>query len=98
MFIINSETLLFIVDYHSKFPIIKKVNSLSANDQDEFFAEYGPSKKVVSDAGTNFMAETYKAFCRRMYIQQTIASSYHHQSNGQEEVCIKFLKCSIKMF
>ena len=27
--------------------------------------EYRLPKKIVSDVGTNFMAETFKAFCRR---------------------------------
>ena len=32
VFMINGKTLLWIVDYHSKFPIVKQVNSLSADD------------------------------------------------------------------
>ena len=30
-----------------------------------------------------------------MNIQQTIISSYHHQSNAQVEACIKFVKHTI---
>ena len=73
---INGKTLLHIVDYHSKFPIVKKVNSLSGDDlvwmTKLIFAEYGLSKKIVSDAGTNFKTEIFKAFCRKMNNQQTI--------------------------
>ena len=47
-----------------------------------FFAEYRLPRKIVSDIGTNYMADTFKAFYRKMNIQQTIPSSYHHQSNG----------------
>ena len=32
VFMINGNTLLCIVDYHSKFPIMKKVNSLSPDN------------------------------------------------------------------
>ena len=31
-----------------------------------------------------------------MNIMQIIASSYHHHHNGQVEVCITFVKCTIK--
>ena len=31
-----------------------------------------------------------------MNIEQAISSLYHHQSNGQIEVHIKFIKCSRK--
>ena len=43
----------------------------------------------------NFTSEMY-SFYRQMNIQQSITSFYHHQSNGQVEVCIKFVKCTIK--
>ena len=73
-----------IVDYHSKFPIVKKVNNLSADDLVKItklhFAEYGLPKKIVSDVDTNFTAEIFKAFCRKMNIQQAIILSYHHQT------------------
>ena len=29
-------------------------------------------------------------------IEQVISSAYHHQSNGQVEACIKFIKCTFK--
>ena len=48
-------------------------------------AKYEFPKWIVSDVGTNFTAEIFKAFCRGMNIQQTITSSYHHQSNNQLE-------------
>ena len=53
-------------------------------------------KKTVSDAGTNFISDKFKQFCRQLNIAQTITSSYHHHSNGQVEACIKFVKCAIK--
>ena len=52
--------------------------------------------KIISDAGTNFTLETVTEFCRKLNIQQSITSLYHHQSSGQVEACIKFIKCAIK--
>ena len=89
------------MDCHSKLTTVKKVDSLSADDLLQMtkviFVEYELPKKIVSDVGTNFTAEPFKAFCMKMNIQQTITSSYHHQSNGQEEAYIKFVKHAIKM-
>ena len=96
----NNKTLLCIVDYHSKFSILKKVTSLSADDLAQItklmFAEYEFPKKIDSDTGTNFTSEMFKDFCRQMNIQQTITSSCHHQSNGQVEAFLKFVKCTIR--
>ena len=82
IFMINSRTLLYIIGYYSAFSIVKKVNSLSASNLEQTaklnFCRMLTSKQIVSDVGINFMAEKFKAFCRRMNIQQTIISSYHH--------------------
>ena len=43
-------------------------------------------------AGGNFISETFKSFCKSLNVEQAAAASYHHQDNGQVEVCIKFLK------
>ena len=52
VFVVSNKTLLCIVDYHSKFHIVKKVNSLSADDLVQItkliFADYGLLKKTVS--------------------------------------------------
>ena len=51
--------------------------------------------KIVSDADTNFTLEIIKVFCRKMNIQQSITSSYHHRSNGQVEACMKILNAQL---
>ena len=49
------------------------------------FAEFGLAIKFVSDARMNFTSETFKEFCRKLNIQQSLV-----------EACIKFLKHTIK--
>ena len=49
-----------------------------------------------SDAGGNFISQKFKNFCNNLNIEQVVSSSYHHQSNGQVEACIKFIKCTMK--
>ena len=85
-----------IVDYNSKFPIVKRLEGLSAEDLANavkiIFAEYGISQKLMSDAGTNFVSDRFQQFCKAINVEQAISLVYHHQSNGQVEACIKFIK------
>ena len=50
----------------------------------------------MSDCGGNFILDKFKTFCKTLNIKQAFLSSYHHQSNGQVEVCIKFVKYTLK--
>ena len=59
------------------------------------FVEYGIPNRIMSDAGSNFISEKFKRVCNSLNIEQTVFSSYHHQSNGQVETCIKFIKHTI---
>ena len=102
MFTLNNKQYLCIVDYHSKSPIIKKTEDLSAYNLilkcKIIFAEYGLPKKTVSDSVGNFISDTFKTFCKSLNIEQALSLSHHHQSNGQVEVCIKFVKCTLKKY
>ena len=100
MFILNNKHYLCIVDFHSKFQIIKKTENLSADSLIStckiIFAEYRIPKKMMSDSRGNFVSDKFKTFYKIANIEQAFSSSYHHQSNGQVEACIKFVKCTLK--
>ena len=100
IFTFNNKHYLCIVDYHSKFPIIKKTEDLSAGSLiltcKAIFAEYGLPKKIMFDSGGNFVSDKFRTFCKSLNIKQAFSSSYHYQSNGQVEACIKFEKCTQK--
>ena len=100
MFSLYNENYHCIVDYHDKFPLIKKTEDLSANSLimacKIIFSEYGLTKKTMSDAGGNFILDKFKTFCKILNIGQAVLSSYHHQSNGQAQACIKFIKWTPK--
>ena len=89
-----------IVDDCSKFSVVKKVESMSAEDLiwaiSAVLTEYGLAKKLVSGVGTNFFSEQFKEFCRCLSINEVVTSSYYHQSNGQVEAYITFVKCDLK--
>ena len=59
----NNKNYLCIVDYNSQFPIIKRLEGLSAenltNTVKIIFAEYGIPCKLMSDTGTNFISDRF---------------------------------------
>ena len=101
VFMIYKKNILCIVDYYSKFPVVKEMVSLSVHDLVQAakmtFAEFGLPRKIVSNARMNLTSETFKEFCRKLNFQQSITSFPHHLSNDQIEACIKFVKCTIIM-
>ena len=100
MFTIYNINYLCVVDYNSKFPIIRRLQGLSAehliNAVTAIFAEYGILQEIMSGAGTNFVSERFRQFYKSINVEQAVSSTYHHQSNGQFEACIKFIKHTFK--
>ena len=102
VFQLNNKNYLYVVDYHSKFPVIKRMEGLSGENLIAtvkiIFAECGKPHRLMSDAGNNFISEKFKSFYNSLNIKQAVSSSYHHQSNRKVETCIKFIiKHTIKM-
>ena len=58
VFHFNNKNYLCVVEYLSKFPVIKRIEGLSTESlittTKVIFEEYGISHKIMSDAGTNF--------------------------------------------
>ena len=100
VFNFNNIIYLCVVDYNSKFPIVRKLQGLAVehliNAVTAIFAEYGIPHKIMYDTGTNFVSERFRQLCRSINVEQAVSSAYHHQSNGQVEACIKFIKCTFK--
>ena len=99
VFHFNNKNYLCIVDYHSKFPFIKRLERLSVESLVKtvkiMFAKYGAPQKIMSDAGTNFISDMFWQFCKSINKEQAVLLAYHHQSNGQVEACIKFIKSNV---
>ena len=100
IFNFNNKNYLCIVDYHSKFPMVKRLEGLSAESLITTikvkFAKYGILHKLMSDAGTKFVSDKFWKFCNSISVKQVVLSVYHHQSNGQVKACIKFIKQMFK--
>ena len=100
VFHFKNKHYLCIVHYNSKFPVVMRLEGLSAdnliNIVKAIFAEYGIPCKLMSDVGTNFVSDKFCQFCKLVNIEQATSSAYHHQNNRQVEACIKFINCTFK--
>ena len=69
MFILNNKKYPYTVDYHSKFPIMKKAEDMLADslilEYKVVFSEYGLPKKIMSDAGGNFISDKFQAVLQK---------------------------------
>ena len=100
IFYFNNKYYLYVVDYYSKFPVVKRLEGLSAESliaaMKVIFTEYGKPHEVMSGTGTNFVSDKFWTFCNSINVEQAVSLAYHHQSNGQVKACIKFIKCTLK--
>ena len=82
----NKKQYLLIVDYFSKFPIIRKLQGLSTgyviSELKGIFGENGIPETVISDGGPQFRSE-FKEFARQWGFEHIQSSPHHHQSNGE---------------
>ncbi|KAL0148123.1 hypothetical protein M9458_056593 [Cirrhinus mrigala] len=47
------------------------------------FRVYGLPEHIVSDQGTQFTSQVWRAFCKQLDINVSLTSGYHPQANGQ---------------
>ena len=102
MFTINNNHYLCILDYHSKFPVIKQAERLRTDSLIEtlniMFSECMMPSKIVLDIGTNFTQGKFENFCSCLSLHYVVLlASYSCQSNGPKEACIRCVKKTIKI-
>ena len=78
VFHFNNKNYLCIVDYHSKFPVVKRLEGLSAESLittiKVIFTEYGIPHKLMSDTGMNFISDKFQKFCNSISVEQAVSS------------------------
>ena len=86
VFHFKNKHYLCIVDYNNKFPVVERLEGLSADNLIKtvktIFAKYGIPHKIMSDMGTNFVSDKFWQLCKLVNIEQVILLAYHHQNNG----------------
>ena len=73
IFQLNNKNYLCVVDYHSKFPVIKRMEELSAENLIAtvkiIFAEYGILHRLMLDADSNLVSENFSGLCSSLNIK-----------------------------
>ena len=92
----ESQPYLLIVDYTSRFLIVRKVKSMSAQHVAEhfksIFSEYGWPDTLVSDNGLCYTAETFTNLMKEYAVNHITSSPHYPQSNGLAEKFVQIVK------
>lgn len=91
---------LVVVDSHSKWIEIERMNSTTASgviqNLRNLWARFGLPKQVVSDNGPPFSSSEFKNFLLDNGVGHTFSAPYHPASNGAAENAVKTCKRVIK--
>ena len=89
IFEFNGKKYLMIVDYYSRFPVIRLLSDMSSHTVCNHFtsvlAEYGLPTTIISDFGSQYVSERFKTKCKQSGITLCFSSPYHHQANSLAE-------------
>ena len=99
VFHFNNGNYLCIVDYHSKFTIIKRLEELSAESLITTikvkFSKYGIPQKLMSDAVTNFVSDKFQQCCKTINVEQAVSLANHQTGQIVYQICKTYIqKCA----
>ena len=92
----ESQRYLLIVDYTSRFPIVRRLKSMSAQNITEhfksIFSEYGWPDTLVSHNGPCYVAEMFTNLMKEYAVNHITSSPHYPQSNGLAEKFVQIMK------
>ena len=92
IFEFNGSKYLMIVDYYSRFPIVRLISNMTAsticNHFSQVLGEYGLPSYIHADFGTQYVSKEFRQKCENSGIKLTFSSPYHHQANSVAERAI----------
>ncbi|XP_063839146.1 uncharacterized protein K02A2.6-like [Ostrinia nubilalis] len=96
----NNNYYLIIIDAHSKWIEVEKVNTTSANavcdSLRRHFSRFGLPKRIVSDNGPPFSSAAFAEYLNCNGIKHTLVPPYHPSSNGAAENAVRTIKRVLK--
>ena len=94
-FWLNANYLL-VVDYYSKFPVVKKLTSIQSSTViahlKSVFEEHGIPSKLVTDNGSQYASAAFHEFNRNNGFTHVTSSPLYPQSNGLSERAVQTVK------
>ena len=96
IFHFESKLYLLVVDYTSRFPIVREIKSMSAQHIAEhfrlIFSEYGWPDTLVSDNGPCYVAKMFTTLMKEYAVNHITSSPHYPQSNGLAEKLVQIVK------
>jgi transposase InsO family protein len=96
LFEIQGTHYLLVADYFSKFPVVRKLKTLTSAELvghcKEIFSEYGVPRSVYTDQGTQFTSSDFKDLAEKYRFTVEHSSPRHPQANGFAEAMVKVVK------
>ncbi len=99
LFELNQVHYLLVVDYYSRFPIVRRLHSLSAaatiKHLKQIFSEHSPPQTVISDNGPQFACKEFQDFAQSWQFQHITSSLRYPQSNGLAERFVQTINSAL---
>ena len=96
IFYFGGDLHLLIVDYTSRFPVVRKLKSTTVQhitDQMKLiFSEYGWLGTIISDNGPCYSTEVFTKLMRDYSVNHITSSPHYLQSNGLSEKYVQIVK------
>ena len=100
LFTWNQSQYLLIVDYFSKFHIIRKLNTITSKSvivqMKGIFDEHGIPEKLISDGGTQYSSKEFKEFADNYGFTHLMSSPHYPKSNGLSERFVRTTKAILQ--
>ena len=96
LFEYKEQNYLMIVDYYSRYIIVRKIPNIRADTVSDTFTqvltEFGLPSTIMADRGTQYTSEAFRTKCKDSNINLVFSSPYHHQTNSVAERAIGTVK------
>ena len=96
LFALNGSAYLVTVDHYSDFYELDRLPSIQSSSviqaTKQHFNRHGVPHTLITDNGTQFTSEAFKAFAEKYKFKHITSSPYWSQSNGRAEAAVKSAK------
>ena len=96
MFYWSNSHYLLLVDYYSKFPIIRKLSSITSSSvitqMKGIFDEHGIAEALISDGRTQYSSREFKRSSESYGFRHTCSSAHYPRFNGLSERTVQTMK------
>jgi transposase InsO family protein len=100
----NYDSIMVVVDRHTKMAHFMPCRTDITSEQtaylyiDRVFRYHGIPKTLVSDRGTQFVAQVWKTFCTQLGIEHHMSTGFHPETDGQTERVNQYINQYLRVY